>query len=59
MSDNITIQLDREDAAALIYILDPLIEQQSGSALGSLFRGLQTELIGAFGGTRPPSPIQD
>jgi hypothetical protein len=55
-SDHIRIDLDREDAAALVYVLDSVIEPLQGTGYGALLKSLQTTLIGAFGGVRPERP---
>lgn len=56
MNDQITLQLARSDAAALVHVLDGLISDESGTATGSLLRAVQMAIIGAFGGTRPDLP---
>ena len=46
----------RGEAAALVHALDSLIDQQRGTGIGSLLRGLETALADAFGGVRPSPP---
>jgi len=54
--DQLSIQLNRDDAAALVYVLDFIFEQQAGTGYGSLLRGLQTAVVDAFGHVRPAAP---
>lgn len=57
MDDNhLDVQLSREDARYLIYVLEPLIEDQAGTGTGTLLRGLHTALIDAFGHVKPERP---
>lgn len=53
VDDQIIIELHREDAAALVHVLDSLIDQQHGTATGDLLRGLNTALIDARGHVKP------
>lgn len=50
------LELERDDAAALIRALDALIEQDSDTPPESALRKLQTALITALGGVRPGPP---
>ena len=50
------IELDRDDAAALVYVLDFIMEQQAGTGYGALLRGLQTAVVDAFDHVRPDPP---
>jgi uncharacterized protein with von Willebrand factor type A (vWA) domain len=56
-TDQITIQLHRDAAAALVHVLDHYIQRDSGTGYGSILRSLQTTIIrDGFGGVRPGSP---
>jgi hypothetical protein len=54
--DQLSIELNRDDATALVYVLDFLIEQQAGTGYGALLRGLQTAVVDAFDHVRPDPP---
>jgi uncharacterized protein with von Willebrand factor type A (vWA) domain len=56
-TDRITIQLPRDAAAALVHVLDRVIQRDSGTGYGSMLRSLQTTIIrDGFGGVRPDPP---
>jgi hypothetical protein len=56
-SDRITLQLNREDAAALVHVLDRLLQLDWGNRTGSLLRAFRIELLDqAFGGSKPSPP---
>jgi hypothetical protein len=56
MDDKIAVELEREDAAALIRALDAVIEQGSETPSDSALRRLQSALVSALGGVRPGPP---
>jgi hypothetical protein len=56
-SKRITLQLNREDAVALVHALDRLLQLDWGNRTGSLLRAFRIELIDqAFGGSKPSPP---
>ena len=56
-TDQITIQLDRGAAAAVVQVLDYYIERDSGTGYSGILRSLQTTIIqDGFGGARPGPP---
>jgi hypothetical protein len=56
-TDQITIQLHRDAAAALVHVLDYYIQRDSGTGYGGILRSLQTTIIqDGFAGVRPGPP---
>jgi hypothetical protein len=56
-TDQITIQLHRGAAAAVVHVLDYYIERDSGTGYGGILRSLQTTIIqDGFGGVKPGPP---
>ena len=56
-TDQITIRLHRDAAAALVHVLDHYIQRDSGTGYGGILRSLQTTIIqDGFGGVRPGPP---
>jgi hypothetical protein len=56
MDDKITVELEREDAAALIRALDAVIGQDPDAPPEPALRKLQSALVSALGGVRPGPP---
>lgn len=56
-TDQITIRLHRDAAAALVHVLDYYIQLDSGTGYGGILRSLQTTIIqDGFDGVRPGPP---
>ena len=55
--DLVTIQLPRDEAAALVHVLDYYVQRDSGTGYGGMLRSLHTTIIqDGFGGVRPDAP---